>query len=78
MSEKQDQETEQQTKGERKQQIEREKEDIMARVGSSEISTLRHRVAWLMNRFPSTRRCRSPDQILGNVRQSSRQPRGLE
>ena len=55
MSEKQDQETEQQTKGERKQQIEREKEDIMARVGSSEISTLRHRVAWLMNRFPSTR-----------------------
>lgn len=35
--------------------LECEKEELLARVGSSEISSMRHRVAWLLNRFPHTR-----------------------
>jgi hypothetical protein len=47
--------TEKENAGDRSQRIEREKEDLLAHVGSSELSTMRHRIAWLMNRFPSTR-----------------------
>lgn len=44
-----------QEKGKRQEQIEKEKEDLLARMGSSDISTMRHRVAWVLNHFPSTR-----------------------
>jgi hypothetical protein len=49
------QEESERTKKERAQGIEREKEDLLARVGASNLSTMRHRVAWLMNHFPKTR-----------------------
>lgn len=39
----------------RLEEIEQEKADLLARIGSSEIATMRHRVAWILNRFPSTR-----------------------
>ena len=44
-----------QATGKRQEQIEKEKEDLLARMGSSDISTMRHRVAWVLNHFPSTR-----------------------
>ena len=40
---------------EQRQRTEREKENLLAHVSSSEVSTMRSRVAWLMNRFPTTR-----------------------
>ena len=43
------------SKEDQEQRLEREKQDLLARVGSSEIFTMRHRVAWLLNRFPRTR-----------------------
>lgn len=39
----------------RLEKTEQEKADLLARIGSSEIATMRHRVAWILNRFPSTR-----------------------
>lgn len=43
-------------KTKREEKIENEKADLLARIGSSEIATMRHRVAWILNRFPSTLR----------------------
>jgi hypothetical protein len=39
----------------KKQRIDRERQDLLTRVASSELSNMRHRVAWLLNQFPSTR-----------------------
>lgn len=35
--------------------IEREKQDLLSRVASSELSTIAHRVAWVLNHYPDTR-----------------------
>lgn len=35
--------------------IEEERQELLTRVASSELSNMRHRVAWLLNQFPSTR-----------------------
>jgi hypothetical protein len=37
----------------KKQRIDRERQDLFTRVASSELSNMRHRVAWLLNQFPS-------------------------
>ena len=39
----------------REEKIEREKQELLTRVASAELSSMRHRVAWLLNQFPSTR-----------------------
>lgn len=39
----------------REQRIEREKQELLTRVASSELSNMRQRVAWLLNHFPRTR-----------------------
>lgn len=39
----------------RKKKIEEERQVLLTRVGSSDVPTLRQRVAWLLNRYPSTR-----------------------
>lgn len=41
-------------KSKKEEQVEKEREDLLARLGSSELSTMRHRVAWVLNHFPST------------------------
>lgn len=43
------------SKEEQELRIEREKQDLLARVASSELTTMGHRVAWLMNHHPDTR-----------------------
>ena len=43
------------SKEKRERRIEQEKQDLLARVGSSNLSTMRHRVAWLLNHFPRSR-----------------------
>lgn len=43
------------SEADREQRIEREKQDLLSRVASSELSTMAHRVAWLMNHYPDTR-----------------------
>lgn len=43
------------TEEEKDQRIEQEKEELLTRVASSELSTMGHRVAWLMNHYPDTR-----------------------
>jgi hypothetical protein len=43
------------TTEEREKRLERERGELLARVAASEISTMRNRIAWLMNRFPDTR-----------------------
>lgn len=35
--------------------IEKERQELLTRVASSELSNMRHRVAWLLNQFPGTR-----------------------
>ncbi len=56
MPEEQDREIPQkESKEDQEQRIEREKYDLLARVGSSELLTMGHRVAWLMNHYPDTR-----------------------
>lgn len=35
--------------------IEKERQELLTRVASSELSNMRHRVAWVLNQFPSTR-----------------------
>jgi hypothetical protein len=56
MSEEQDPEVPaKESEEEKEQRIEHERQDLLARVGSSNLSTVRHRVAWLMNHFPRTR-----------------------
>jgi hypothetical protein len=45
----------QQSIEDRERKIEEERQILLTRVGSSDVSTLRHRVAWLLNRYPSTR-----------------------
>ncbi len=45
----------QQSIEDRERKIEEERQVLLTRVGSSDVSTLRHRVAWLLNRYPSTR-----------------------
>lgn len=45
----------QEEKGTKEQKIDRERQELLARVASSELSNTRHRVAWLLNQFPSTR-----------------------
>lgn len=35
--------------------IEKERQELLTRVASSELSNMRHRVGWLLNQFPSTR-----------------------
>jgi len=39
----------------KEERIEQEKQDLLARVASSELSNMQHRVAWLMNHHPDTR-----------------------
>jgi hypothetical protein len=39
----------------REKKIEEERQALLTRVGSSDVSTLRQRIAWLLNRYPSTR-----------------------
>jgi hypothetical protein len=39
----------------RERRIERERQDLLTCVGSSDVSTMRQRTAWLLNRYPSTR-----------------------
>jgi hypothetical protein len=56
MPEDQEQEVSPQGAGEnRERKIEEERQVLLTRVGSSDVSTLRQRVAWLLNRYPSTR-----------------------
>ena len=56
MSEKQDPEVSAKISDEeREQRIEREKQDLLSRVASSDLSTIGHKVAWLMNHYPDTR-----------------------
>ena len=45
----------QQTKEDPERKIEEERQLLLTRVGSSDVSTLRQRIAWLLNRYPSTR-----------------------
>lgn len=45
----------QQSIEDRERQIQEERQVLLTRVGSSDVSTLRQRVAWLLNRYPSTR-----------------------
>jgi hypothetical protein len=40
---------------EKEQRVEQEKQDLLAKVAASETSTMRQRVAWLLNHFPRTR-----------------------
>jgi len=39
----------------KKQRVEREKQELLAQVAASKTSTMRQRVAWLLNHFPGTR-----------------------
>lgn len=56
MTEDQEQEVSaQQAKEDRERKIDEERQVLLTRVGSSDVSTLRQRVAWLLNRYPSTR-----------------------
>jgi hypothetical protein len=56
MTENQEQEVpNQQTNEDRERKIEEERQVLLTRVGSSDVSTLRQRIAWLLNRYPSTR-----------------------
>lgn len=56
MSEEQDSQVPQKEgEEEQEQRIERERQDLLARVASSELTTMGHRIAWLMNHYPDTR-----------------------
>ena len=56
MTENQEQEVaKQQAKEDRERKIEEERQVLLTCVGSSDVSTLRQRIAWLLNRYPSTR-----------------------
>ena len=54
MSEKEDPEAlVEESEEQREQRLEREKQDLLTRVASSELSTIAHRVAWLLNHIPT-------------------------